>query len=398
MTGDQLRVGVIGCGGIANAHAKAYAATGRTRLVAVADILPDRAESFAERYGAERHHASAEDLLAGGDLDLISIATPPDSHAEIVEAVLAAGIDVVVEKPPCLSLAELDRMLAAEQASSASAYAIFQHRHGSGGRRARRLLGDGTLGRPQVAVCETLWFRPAAYFDLDWRGTWTGEGGGPTLGHGIHQFDLMLHLMGPWRTISALTARVARPVQFEDVSVASVVFESGAVGSVINSLLSPGELSRIRIDTTVGSLEVRHVYGYDDAGWTWTPKPDEVAAARLHQNPGSRPEKDDADDTSETSSPARAWAEAEEQGRASNHGAQLERLVDDLIAGRPHDCPLSDGRATMEFITAVYASGLTGRAVHRDELVPGHPFYDRLDGGLDLATIDATMRTDVSAR
>ena len=133
--------------------------------------------------------------------------------------------------------------------SSGSIYVVFQHRHGSGARRAHRLLHSGALGTPRVAVCETLWYRPDNYFLPEWRGNWVGEGGGPTLGHGIHQIDLLLHLLGPWETIDGRAARIARPVEFEDVSLAILTFANGAVGTVVTSLLSPRELSRIRVDT-----------------------------------------------------------------------------------------------------------------------------------------------------
>jgi predicted dehydrogenase len=180
----------------------------------------------------------------------------------------------------------MDVLAAAENASSGSVYVVFQHRHGSGARRAHKLLQSGALGIPQVAVCETLWYRPDSYFLPEWRGNWAGEGGGPTLGHGIHQIDLLLHLMGSWETIDARAARIARPVEFEDVSLAIVTFESGAAGTVVTSLLSPKELSRIRVDTTGGTLEVDHVYGYRDADWSWTPAPDATTAASLGRDPG----------------------------------------------------------------------------------------------------------------
>ena len=110
---------------------------------------------------------------------------------------------MLLEKPPCLSLADMDAIAEAEARSSGSVYAVFQHRHGSGARRAHRLLSAGALGVPQLALCETLWFRPDSYFDPEWRGTWSREGGGPTLGHGIHQIDLLLHLLGPWTSLTA---------------------------------------------------------------------------------------------------------------------------------------------------------------------------------------------------
>jgi predicted dehydrogenase len=261
----------------------------------------------------------------------------------------------------------MDAVGEAERSSAGSVYVTFQHRHGSAAVRAADLLGRGALGAPQVAVCETLWFRPRSYFDPDWRGTWVGEGGGPTLGHGIHQIDLLLHLLGPWRTINATAVRLDRPVEFEDVSMASVVFESGAVATVINSLLSPREVSRIRIDTTGGTLEVDHLYGYSDKDWTFYPLPG-----------GEEPDP---------------WTASAGTDVPSNHAAQINRLVDDLLTGRTHDTTLTATRPTMEFVTALYSSAITGEAVHRADLTPDHPFYQALNGGITNARISESFAT-----
>ncbi len=381
-----VRVAIVGCGNISRRHAEAYANTGRTSLVGVADIVDANAQALAEKYGATPY-ANVTELLAAEDPDLVSVTTPPGSHAEIAIEILAAGKSVLLEKPPVLSLAEMDAVAEAEQASAGSVWVIFQHRHGSGALRAADLLGRGALGRPLVAVCETLWFRPLSYFDPDWRGTWVGEGGGPTLGHGIHQIDLLLHLLGPWRTINATAVRLDRPVEFEDVSMASVIFESDAVGTVINSLLSPRELSRIRIDTAGGTLEVNHVYGYSDQDWTFHPAPDAAKAATLGIDPGVR--KADAAETGVEDDP---WTASAADDVPSNHDAQINRLIDDLLAGRTHDTTLASTRPTMEFVTALYASAITGQPVRRTDLTPDHPFYRALHGDTPKTELSESFR------
>ncbi len=381
-----VKVAIVGCGNISRRHAESYANTGRTSLVGVADIVEAKAQALAEKYGATPY-ASVTELLAAEDPDVVSVTTPPGSHAEIAIEILAAGKSVLLEKPPVLSLAEMDAVAEAEQASEGSVWVIFQHRHGSGALRAADLLGRGELGRPLVAVCETLWFRPLSYFDPDWRGTWVGEGGGPTLGHGIHQIDLLLHLLGPWRTINATAVRLDRPVEFEDVSLASVIFESDAVGTVINSLLSPRELSRIRIDTAGGTLEVNHVYGYSDQDWTFHPAPDSAKAATLGIDPGVR--KTDAVETGVADDP---WAASAGDDAPSNHEAQISRLIDDLLAGRTHDTTLASTRPTMEFVTALYASAITGQAVRRTDLTPDHPFYRALHGNTPKTELSDSFR------
>ena len=384
----DLRVAIVGCGGIAHQHAKAYAATGRTQLVGLVDIVPERAEAYAELYDGPTF-PDVSSLMSQGRPDLVSIVTPPGTHAELASQVLRAGGSVLIEKPPCPTLAELDVVAEAERDGGGAAYVVFQHRHGSGARRAAELLGSGALGRPLVAVCETLWFRPDSYFDPDWRGTWSGEGGGPTLGHGIHQIDLLLHLLGPWRQLTATAVRQARPVEFEDVSLATIGFEDGAVATMINSLLSPRELSRIRIDTTAGTLEVNHVYGYRDADWSFFPLPSAEVAASLDRDPGARDDTGAAPEA--TTDPTDVWAASAGPEVPSNHAAQITRLVDDLLAGRTHQTTLASTRGTVELVTAVYASALLGTPVRRSELVPGHPFYADLTGGMSAEEITARM-------
>ena len=390
--GGPLRVAIVGCGNIAHQHARAYAGSDRTELVGLVDIVPERAEAYADTYGG-RTYPDVTSLMSEARPDLVSIVTPPGAHAELAAKVLRAGVSVLIEKPPCPTLAEFDIVAEAERAGGGTAYVVFQHRHGSGARRAAELLGSGALGRPQIAVCETLWFRPDSYFDPDWRGTWSGEGGGPTLGHGIHQIDLLLHLLGPWQHLTAMAVRQARPVEFEDVSLAVVRFENGAVASVINSLLSPRELSRIRIDTTAGTLELNHVYGYSDADWSFVPVPRASEAASLGKDPGTR----DAtgvlrDSTPEVSDGANdAWAASAGIDVPSNHAAQITRLVDDLHAGRTHQTTLASTRSTVEFVSGVYASALLGREILREDLVAGHPFYADLSGGMAAEEITARM-------
>ena len=300
---------------------------------------------------------------------------------------LEAGCSVLLEKPPTSNLADLDILAAAEATSAGSVYGVFQHRHGSGARRAHQLLTSGALGAPRVAVCETLWYRPNSYFLPEWRGNWVGEGGGPTLGHGIHQIDLLLHLMGAWDSVDATAARIARPVEFEDVSMAVVKFANRAVGSVVNSLLSPQELSRIRIDTTGGTLEVDHVYGYRDADWSWFPVPDATAADN-GRDPGTGRRNGDG---LAASAAVDAWTASAVTDRPSNHVAQIDQLIDDLLAGRPHDTTLASTRPTMEFVTALYASAIEGETIRRSDLTRDRGFYHRLDGGLPAELVSSRL-------
>ncbi len=355
MTSPTHTCAIVGTGAIAGAHAEAIAVlSDRARLVGAVDVEPDRAAAFAATWDVPTYPTLA-DLLDAQRPDLVHLCTPPGSHLPLALECLAAGASPVVEKPPVLSLAELDRLRAAEAAAGVPVATVFQHRFGSGAVRLRRLLADGVLGRPLLASANTLWFRDDDYFAVPWRGKWEVEGGGPTMGHGIHQFDLLLSILGPWADVTAIAHRQARPTDTEDVSAALVRFDSGAVATVVNSVISPRQTSQLRFDFEHATVDLEHLYGYTNAHWSLTAAPGapDVAAA---------------------------W-EGDRTDVPSGHTAQLTAVLDALDAGGAPPVSTADTRVTMEFVAAVYASAFTGRPVGRGEITEGHPFYDSMAGG-----------------
>lgn len=349
------RVGIIGTGGIANVHAESLSRLGgAAEIAAVADIDPSRSREFAATWGG-RVDASLDEMLERGGVDIVHLCSPPGLHVAQGEAALAAGVSVLSEKPPALSLAELDRIRAAERRTGASFATVSQHRFGGRARWLAERTRDGGLGPAMTAVCHTLWYRPDGYFDLPWRGTWESEGGGPTMGHGIHQIDTMLSILGPWREVTAVAARRARPVETEDLSAALVTLESGAVVSIVNSLLSPRETSYLRFDYAHATVELEHLYGYGDDSWRLTPAPD--AADALVAD----------------------W-EASATGVSSGHGAQFAEVYRALDDGRPLPVTSDDARDTLELLAAIYASAFERRPVARGEIDESSPFHGTMRG------------------
>lgn len=353
------RAAIIGTGAIAHAHAQALTDLGaRVRLVAVVDVDPDRARAFAARHAPDAEVLTdAADLYARQGLDLVHICTPPQTHVPLASQALRAGVTALIEKPTALSLQEMDALVAVSRETGVPALTVFQHRFGPAAVRLRRLVADGVLGRPLVATCETLWHRTPDYFDLPWRGRWDVEGGGPTMGHGIHQFDLMLSVLGPWTRLSAVAARQVQPTDTEDVSMAVVEFDSGALATVVNSIVSPRQTSRLRFDFAHATVEVEHLYGYTDADWTFTPAPGHEHLARL-------------------------WASPDPVGdEPSGHRHQLAAILDALDAGEVPAVGVDEARRTLEFAAATYKSAFRARPVRAGEIAGDDPFLRAMDGG-----------------
>lgn len=361
-----IRAAVVGCGGIARGrHLPALAAlSGRAEAVALVEPDEEQLAATAAEWGVPGRYTALEAMLAAEAPDLVLVCTPPAAHREAVTASLDAGAWVWCEKPPAPSLAEYDAVMRHEGAKGPYAAYVFQHRFGSGAEYLRRRIADGTLGRPLAGVCHTLWYRSPAYFETPWRGRWETEGGGPTLGHGIHQMDLALSLLGDWTEVTAVMSTAARATETEDVAMAIVRFASGATVSVANSLLSPRETSYLRFDFEHATVELEHLYGYGNGHWRWTPAPTPQGAAATASWP---PEED----------------------VPSSHRAQLESLLDAMERGeRPRACG-RDGRRVLELIAGMYRSALGGGTVRRSQVGPESAFYHAMHGGDPAAAASA---------
>ena len=360
---------LVGTGGIGDAHVRAVEATqGRVELVAAVDLDAARVKAFCERHRIPSALTDYPTALREVQPDLVFIAAPPSLHRHMSIAAMEAGAWVLCEKPFCGSLAELDDIEAAEKRTGRYSACVFQMRFASSTAHVRSLANAGQLGRPLVAVCNTLWFRDASYYSTPWRGKWSGDLGGPTMALGIHAMDHLLHLLGDWTEIRAVAATLDRDIEVEDVSVAIVTFANGAVASIVNSALSPRQETYIRLDYQKATVELTHLYSYTRDNWRFTLSP----SAQEEGN-----------------SLSQAW-QSFPPDVGSTHAAQLAAFVSDMDAGRRPLTSGDDARRTLELLTALYKSAFTGEIVRRGSILPSDPFYTSLHGGRSLKKIATT--------
>ena len=355
----RYRVAIIGTGAIANLHIQALKEMKeRVEVVAAVDVLRDRVEAYSREHAIPRFYTDAAQMLEREHPDLVQIATPPNTHYDLIIRSLESGAWVLCEKPLCTSLAEIDHILTVEQQTGTYCSSVFQWRFGSGSQHLKQLIQTEAFGRPLVGMCLTTWFRDHAYYQVPWRGKWSTEGGGPTMGHGIHAMDLFLWLLGDWEEVSAMTGTLDREIEVEDVSLAIVRFNNRALGSIVNSVLSPREETYLRFDFQKASVELTALYSYTNKHW------------RISQPPSTQ-------DPSVLAS----WQELSHD-RPASHTTQLAQLLDSLDQRAQPPASTRDVRPTFEFITGIYKSAATGRTVHRGSISEGDPFYYHVAGQL----------------
>lgn len=356
-----LRAAIVGTGGIASEHARTVRAAGnRVELVAATDVDAGRLSGFAGTQSIARTYPTLRELLEAERPDIVHVCTPPGTHARLAIEALESGAAVFCEKPLCGSLAELDRIEAAEKRSGRWCASVVQWRFGSAAKHVKRLAASGIAGRALLALCQTTWYRDAVYYSAPWRGRWDTELGGATMGQGIHAIDLTLWLLGEWESVDATVATLDHEIAVEDVSLATVRFPGGALASVVNSVCSPHEETRLRFDFQRATFEVACLYAYGNADWRCTPAPDAMDVLE-------------------------AW-KAIPPDVPGVHSAQYDDFLDAISAGRRPPASAADMRPTIEFITALYKSAAIRRPVERGSIQPGDPFYDHVAGTLVRGT------------
>ena len=270
------RIGIIGTGGIAQAHVDGYRRAGAD-IVAVADVHPTTLAQRQNTWGVASGYEHYEDLLADPAVEAVSICTPNSSHHPITIAAAAAGKHVLCEKPVSMSLEHAQEMIDA----CAAAGVVFQVGHHmrswAAGVKAKAIIDAGGIGKITFAR-----FRQAH----DWggaaevRGVFGSKahsGGGTLLDNGCHLFDFARFVAGDVRDVFARTATLKFAIEVEDTAVSSLGFASGAMGSVEVAWTGTGWQEAFWVFGTQGSLECDNRVGANilthrsrgTAGTTW---------------------------------------------------------------------------------------------------------------------------------
>ena len=168
--------GIVGCGMIANFHARAIGDIRGARVVACFDAVPAAADRFAASQGCRAYHA-LKDMLADPDVDVVTVGTPSGAHLEPAVAAARAGKHVIVEKPLEITLRRCDQIIRECEKHKVKLSAIFPSRFHQSSIELKRAAELGRFGRLTLGEAYVKWYRTQAYYDSGaWRGTWELEG------------------------------------------------------------------------------------------------------------------------------------------------------------------------------------------------------------------------------
>ncbi len=230
-----MRFALIGCGRIAVNHIAA-AKENQLEIIALCDIVPERMEYIKSEFQITevQMYKNYEEMLFKEKPELVAIATESGKHAEIAEACIMQGCNLIIEKPIALSMKDADEIIRLSEEKGVKVCACHQNRFNKSIQKIRKALEENQFGRLYHGVANIRWNREHGYYDQAlWRGTWEQDGGA-LMNQCIHNIDLLRWMMGDdIEEVMAVTDQLKHDyLEAEDLGIGIIKFKNGSYGII----------------------------------------------------------------------------------------------------------------------------------------------------------------------
>ena len=257
-----VRYGIIGLGNMGTGH-MGYFQKGEVpgaKVTAICDIRQDRIDRMVGKYpdSGFKTYLSYKDLVDGGEVDAVIVAVPHYFHPEIVIYALKKGLNVICEKPAGVYTKQVKEMMEVAKTAKGLFTMMFNQRTNCLYRKMREIILSGGIGEvTRINWIITDWYRTQFYYDSgDWRGTWSGEGGGVLFNQCPHQLDLISWVTGMMPTAVRSFCNFGRfhDIEVEDDVTAYLEYANGANGVFITTTGEFPGTNRFEVAGTKGKL------------------------------------------------------------------------------------------------------------------------------------------------
>ena len=369
----EVRVGIVGMGVQGSLYANILTGTSipylppirkpdRLLLTAVSS-RSEKAKEFASHLEDVTYFSDWKAMIDSDLCDAIIITVPHNLHHEVAIYALEAGKHVLCEKPADVRASDVEKMIAARDASKEHGLngglalaTLFNQRTNPLFRRLKKLIWTGELGEMRRVnwICNN-WWRPDSYYKSNsWRATWSGEGGGITVNQIPHQLDLLNMLCGiPSRVYSINRYGAHRDIHVENDVTISLEYPNGATGVFIACTHDPLGTDRLELDFSKGKIVVENstqaiIYRFHQSEEEWNESLSMQDLMMMRQNPDN-------------------LYQTEEIKVSSTYGTEyvdiFENFANHILTGEPLFATMEDGLREVQLANSIQLSGWSGMPI-----------------------------------
>lgn len=341
-----MKYALIGCGRISTNHIKA-AVNNKLEIAAVCDVLPEKMEELLAKHGLEKdesikRYTDYKVMLEEIKPTLVSIATESGPHAEIALYCIDKGINVIIEKPMAMNMADADEIIRRSKEKNVKVCACHQNRFNVAVQKTRKALESGRFGRLSHGSIHVRWNRNHGYYDqAKWRGTWAQDGG-CLMNQCIHGIDLLRWMFGNEveEVYGATRQQFHDYLEAEDIGMAVVKFKNGAVATIEGTTnVYPKNLE-----------ETLYIFG-------------EKGTVKIGGTSTNNIDVWDFADESDADQENKGLKEATSNVYGNGHTSLFADVIDAINNDRQPYVDAVAGRNALEMILAIYKSQKTGEPV-----------------------------------
>lgn len=341
-----MNYALIGCGRIATNHIKA-AVNNQLHIAAVCDVKQEAMEALLAKHGLGqdafiKRYTDYRQMLSENSLQLVAIATESGLHAQIALDCIDTGVNVIIEKPMAMSIADAEEIIRRGAEQNVKVCACHQNRFNTAVQETRRALEQGRFGKLSHGSIHVRWNRDRVYYtQAPWRGTWAQDGG-CLMNQCIHGIDLLRWMMGDEvEEVYGVTRQQFHDyLECEDIGMAVVKFKNGAIGTIEGTTnVYPKNLE-----------ETLYLFGQN-------------GTVKLGGTSTNHIDVWDFADEYSTDTRNKGLQEATSNVYGNGHTILYADMIDAILHDRKPYVDAVAGRNALEMVLAIYQSAFTGKAV-----------------------------------
>ncbi len=348
MKTKKFKIGIAGCGIIADIQAQAIQKSSNSELYSLFSRTEENVKKCGEKFDV-KWSTNWDEFISDDELDIVSICTPSGNHLDYGGKAAEAGKHVIIEKPIEITLERANRLIQKCKNNNVHLSVIYQSRFIPEIIEVKKQVNEKIIGNIFMADAYVKWYRSQEYYDSAlWRGTFKLDGGGVLINQAIHSIDLMQWFIGDVETVYGKVGIFThKNIEGEDNAVAVIKFKTGVIGVIeASTSVQPAQSKRIELHGETGTIIISN----------------DVKILKKQNEKNYKTQKENYKNSTGANSPLSGFS-------IEPHKTQFETIVNSINSNISPPVSGEESLKSLAIVLAIYESSKTNLPINLDEFI-----------------------------